>query len=92
MSELKFCQVDRLPMLNNISTVALMITFYSFTVAGAVSELYEYLLQSSYIRTDFPFNPVAESTQGPDATAQQNMVSARLCQRSLSIYVLLRFS
>lgn len=45
-----------------------MIYFYSFTVAGAVSELYEYLLKTSYIRTDFPFNPVAESAQGPDAT------------------------
>jgi len=35
------CQVDRLPMLNDINTVALMITFYSFTVAGAVPELYK---------------------------------------------------
>ncbi len=35
------CQVDRLPMLNDLNTVALMITFYSFTVAGAVSELYK---------------------------------------------------
>ncbi len=45
-----------------------MIYFYSFTVAGAVSELYEYLIKISYIRTDFPFNPVAKSAQGPDET------------------------
>ncbi len=64
-----------------------MIYFYSFTVAGAVSELYEYLLKISYIRTDFPFNPAAESAQGPDATRWQIIASHPICQHGISIFI-----
>jgi len=37
-------------------------------------------MKMSSIRTDFPFNPVAENSQGPDATGWQIIAYHPTCQ------------